>query len=96
MSATLEPAILQLGYQCVGKYADQEYIDALTRAFVRDGADYVVLDSNPHGQRFIACCAVFAIEKGWLYCDRVDTGDQEELATFRLTNAGKNRLGIIS
>ena len=88
-----EPAIIAYGRGCVSEYAEQEYIDCLRRAFGSPGhADFIVLDSNPRGQKFVAAGAAWAITKGWLYCDRCQTGDQEQVATFRLTPLGKKEV----
>jgi hypothetical protein len=83
------PDIISFGRSRIGDYEPREFVDCLKRAFTGPhAADFIVLDSSPRGQKFLAACAAFAIDKGWLYCDRIDTGEQEEIASFRLTTAG--------
>ena len=92
-----EPTIIGYGRSFVGAYTPAEYEEALRSAFVRGGANFIVLDSNPHGQRFLAAGAAWAIDKGWLYCDRTNEDDRDAqtiVASFRLTPAGRAALGL--
>jgi len=87
-----EPAIVGYGRHFVDQYPQQEYVECLQRAFKRDRADFITLDDNRHGQRFLAAATAWAIDAGWLYCDRIDEGDQEVVSSFRLTDEGKRML----
>ena len=80
------------GRAYVKDYTEQEFLDCLWRAFIRDHADFIILDSNPHGQRFVAAATAWALSKSILYCDRDQQGDQERVATFRLTPDGREIL----
>lgn len=71
----------------------QAYEASLWRAFIRDRADYIVLDSNISGQRFVAAGVAWGIDNGLLRHDRTDSSDEQcEVYTFRLTDEGKKRL----
>jgi len=71
----------------------QAYEASLWRAFIRDGADFIVLDSNISGQRFIAAGVAWGIDNGILRHDRTNSSDEQcEVYTFRVTDAGRKRL----
>lgn len=90
-----EPAIVQYGRSRINNYPEQEYRDSLLRAFGGyDPADFLILDSNPRGQGFTSAGIAWAIDKGFLYCDRCANGDQEQVATFRLTDQGKKEFKL--
>lgn len=88
----LEPAIIEWGRQNKSEYGVNEYIESLTRAFKEKRASYVVLDDNMRGQKFLAACTAWAIDHGWLYCDKTQSDSQETVSTFRLTEAGKKAI----
>jgi hypothetical protein len=94
-----EPAIIAFGRSHVGDYTSEEYLASLRSAFGRGGADFVVLDSNMAGQRFLAAATAWALDAGLLFNDKNsdDRGmgdEQSVVSSFRLTTAGRERLGL--
>lgn len=89
-----EPAIVGYGRQNIGEYGLDEYEAALRRAFVDNRADFIVLDSSPRGQRFRSACTAWALDAGLLYHDGTDSDGQCEVASFRLTHAGRQAFGL--
>ena len=89
-----EPAIVSFGRNFVGDYPKKEFKDSLSRAFKDGGADFIILDDNPRGQKFLAASVAWAIDRKWLYNDREQSDGQNTVASFRLTDAGKKALGI--
>lgn len=87
-----EPAIVSYGRQFVNNYAVQEYKDALIRAFRNNQADYIVLDSNPRGQKFLAAGVAWAVHEGLLYNDRNEDDAQQVVSSFRLTSKGRKEI----
>lgn len=67
-------ALMDWAAQHIDDEPPNEYEDALRRAFVDNRADFITLDSNPRGQKFLAASTLYAIRHGWLYCDQA-TGD---------------------
>jgi hypothetical protein len=91
---TSEPAIVSWGRMSVADYDDEEYLLALRHAFVGMHADYIALDSNRTRKRFLAASVAWAIDEGLLYCDtEVDEG-QTFVSSFRLTDKGRNYMGL--
>ncbi|OGZ09850.1 MAG: hypothetical protein A3D65_00465 [Candidatus Lloydbacteria bacterium RIFCSPHIGHO2_02_FULL_50_13] len=84
-----EPEIISFGRQFIDKYPTEEFKASLTRAFKNGRADFIVLDDNMNGQRFLAACAVWAIDQGWLYNDNNQSDGQCRVSSFRLTKAGR-------
>lgn len=94
-----EPAIIAFGRHHMARFTPEEYIESLTSAFVRGGADFITLDSNMSGQRFLAAATAWALDEDILFNDRnSDDGPDEDAQTivssFRLTPAGRVRLGL--
>lgn len=89
-----EPAIVTYGRGFINDYPPREFHDSLCRAFKENRADFIILDSNPQGQKFLATSVAWAIHEGLLYCDEIDSGEQQEVSSFRLTKKGKIRLEI--
>lgn len=87
-----EPAIITYGRGLVGSYHVAEYRASLRRAFFERGADFITLDSNPRGQRFLAASAAWAIDNGLLFCARTDDDGQSQVSAFRLTDKGREEL----
>ena len=87
------PAIIAFGAAHAGDFAVAEFEGALSRAFAADPGGFVTLDSHPHGQRFLAACAAWAIGQGLLYVDQVADDGQSEICALRLTEAGRARFG---
>lgn len=87
------PAIIAFGAASIGEYTTTEYDAALARAFQRNPDGFVVLDSNPRGQRFLAACAAWAIDQGLLRVAQVADDGQCEFCSLRLTPTGKARYG---
>ena len=87
------PAIVAYGFQYIDTYSVQEYRDMLKRAFKDKRADYIVLDSNPRGQKFLAAGVAWAIREGLLYNDLNTDDTQQIVSSFRLTQKGKEELG---
>lgn len=94
-----EPAIIAFGRYHVADYTPAEYLDSLRSAFARGGADFITLDSNMTGQRFLAAATAWALDKGILFNDRNSDDDglgdaQTIVSSFRLTPAGRAELGL--
>lgn len=91
-----EPAIIGFGRMMLRelKEPESEYEGSLRRAFVDNEADFITLDSNPHGQRFLAACAAWAIDKGWLFHDYTVDEGQTLVSKFRLTKQGEDHFGL--
>jgi hypothetical protein len=87
-----EPAIVAYGRSAMPEYADSAFLDALRRAFVWNAADFITLDSNSRGQRFLAAGVAWALDNGLIFHDRTGSDGQSEVSAFRLTDAGKERL----
>lgn len=87
-----EPEIIGYGRSFIDEYSVEELRSSLVRAFVDRGADFVVLDSNMRGQKFLAATAAWAIDEGLLYNDRNEGDGQQKVSTFRLTEKGKTEL----
>lgn len=69
------------------------YEASLWRAFIRDGADYIVLDSNWRGQRFLAAGVAWGVDNEILFHASTDDSDEQcEVYAFRLTEHGRTRL----
>lgn len=90
-----EPLIVSFGRQFLDDYAPTEFRDALKRAFTSwPRADFIVLDNNMRGQRFLAACAAWAIDRGLLFWAETAEDDQCAVSTFRLTVDGKLAFGL--
>lgn len=87
-----EPEIISFGRSFVKDYPEEEFKASLTRAFKEKRGDFIVLDSNARGQKFLAACAAWAIDQGWLYNDRTQEDDQCSVSSFRLTEAGRKAI----
>ncbi len=87
-----EPAIVTYGRTFIESYPVQEYRNSLVRAFRDRRADFVVLDNNPRGQKFLAASAAWAIGEGLLYNDRNVDDTQQIVSSFRLTERGKKEI----
>ena len=74
---------------CQYGLSKKEFRASLTRAFKDRRADFIVLDDNMGGQKFLAACAAWAIDQGWLYNDHNQGDGQCKVSSFRLTEAGK-------
>ena len=86
---TEEPAIIRFGRSYIKEDQSGEYLASFVRAFKDGRADFVVLDSNVSGQRFLAACMAWAIDKGLLYNDRNSDDGQQVVSSFRLTKRGR-------
>ena len=84
-----EPEIISYGRHFIGDFAPEEFKTSLTRAFKDRRADFIVLDSNMNGQKFLSACAAWAIDQGWLYNDRSQSDEQCRVSSFRLTEMGR-------
>lgn len=89
MSNTVEPAIVGYGRSNIDRFSAQEFLESLQRAFRDRAADFVVLDSNMNGQRFLAAAVAWALDKGLLYNDRNQDDTQTVVSSFRLTKQGR-------
>lgn len=87
-----EPAIVNYGRSFVNDYSADEFKASLVRAFKEKRADFVVLDDNPHNQKFLAACTAWALDQGWLYNDRNKDDGQCVVSSFRLTETGKKAI----
>lgn len=86
-----EPAIITYGRSVMSDYSEQEFKHKLFRVFKENGADFIILDSNPRNQRFGSACVAWGVDKGYLYNDQNETTDcgNESVHSFRLTELGK-------
>lgn len=87
-----DPAIVSYGRNFIGDYSVQEFKDSLTRAFKEKRADFIVLDSNRSGQKFLAAAVAWAVDGGLLYNDRNADDTQQVVSSFRLTKKGKKKI----
>lgn len=87
-----EPEIIGFGRTFINSYSAREFKDSLIRAFRNRRADSIVLDDNMRGQKFLAACAAWAIDRGWLYNDCNQSDEQCKVSSFRLTRAGKKAI----
>jgi hypothetical protein len=88
-----EPEIVAYGRSLVEHFAVKEYRESLKRAFFSEhGADFITLDSNPRGQRFLAACTAWAIDAGLLRHDHSVDDGQSKVSSFRLTERGREEL----
>jgi hypothetical protein len=87
-----EPEIISYGREFIVNYQENEFKDSLRRAFIEHKADFITLDSNPHGQRFLSACTAWAIDKNYLYNDRNASDNQSRISSFRLTEEGRKFL----
>ena len=87
-----EPAIVKHGHNFVSDYPVEEFRSSLTRAFKDGRADFIALDSNPQGQKFLVACAAWAIDEGLLYNDHSEGDTQQVVASFRLTEQGRREI----
>ena len=70
----------------------EEFIASFRRAFIDNGADFIVVDSHPYRNGFLYAAINYGIGEGILYkADKV-TDDQQEAWAYRLTKAGRKRL----
>jgi hypothetical protein len=83
------PAIVEYGRLNIDKYNAEEFRRSLFRAFKERHADFITLDNNPNGQRFLAACMAWAISEGLLHNDRNADDGQQVVSSFRLTEKGK-------
>jgi len=87
-----EPDIIGWGRGSITGYDAKEFRTSLTRAFKDGRADFVVLDNNMRGQKFLAACVAWAVDRGWLYNDSSAGDEQCKVFSFRMTKAGKRAL----
>ncbi|MBI5421447.1 MAG: hypothetical protein HZA35_04040 [Parcubacteria group bacterium] len=87
-----EPAIVDYGYQYIGQNSVEEYRGVFIRAFRNNRADFVTLDSNPRGQKFLAASVAWALQEGLLYNDCNEDDTQQVVSSFRLTEKGKKEI----
>lgn len=60
-----EPEIVSYGRSLVDNYPNKEDFKAsLVRAFRERRADFIILDDNMRGQKFLAACVAWAIDLG--------------------------------
>jgi len=83
-----EPAIVSYGRQHLDAYPVQEYRASLIRAFRDKQADFITLDSFPHGQRFLAASVAWGMDNGLLRNDSNQGDEQDIVSSFRLTVKG--------
>jgi hypothetical protein len=96
MPKTLEePVIIGYGRQFVGEYQEGEFLESFRRAFAEKPDGTIILDSIRAGQKFLAASAAWAVDQGLLeHCETDDSDEQCTVYSFRLTEAGKARLGF--
>lgn len=87
-----EPEIISFGRNLINNYSTEEFRASLIRAFKDKKADFIVLDSNISGQKFLAACAAWAVDHGWLYNDKNQSDEQCKVSSFRLTDKGRKAL----
>lgn len=84
-----EPLIVSYGREHITEYRVEEFEQALERAFVAHRADFVLLDDNIRGRKFVAASTAWAIDEGLLYCDRTEDDGQSVVSSFRMTDKGR-------
>lgn len=87
-----EPVVVTYGRLCIGEYPIQEYIASLQRAFIERRAEFIFVDSNPHGQRFLYACVAWAMDNDIVWHDASVDDSQSISYSFRLTESGRNFL----
>ncbi len=92
LSMDSEPRIIGYGRGLMHNYPEADLKAALVRAFRDRGADYIVLDSNPRGQRFVAASAAWGIDAGLLYHHHSSDDGQQVVSAFRLTEKGTKEI----
>lgn len=92
MSEEPEPMIIVFGREHIEEYPVAEYKDSLSKAFKKNKADSITLDSNPRSQRFLAACAAWAIQENLLYHDHSFDEGQQIISFFKLTEKGKSEI----
>ena len=91
-----EPLIVGYGRQHISSYFVKEFRDSLVRAFKEKSYPDISLDSNMHGQKFLAASVAWGIDEE-LLChseDRPDDPDSPQSITsiFCLTEKGKKQI----
>ena len=86
------PAIVRYGRALIDYYTEPEYRAALRRAFGDHGADFITLDDNPRGQKFLAACVAWAMSVGILFCSATADDGQSVVSSFRLTDKGRTEI----
>ena len=84
-----EPMIVEWGRTNMKKFKEDQYESALKRAFVRCACNSISLDSNTAGQRFLAACTAWALDKGYVYQTSQRRYFGDTIYEFELTDAGK-------
>ena len=87
-----EPLIVGYGRTYVEEYPVKEYRDALIMSFKTRQADYITLDDNPRGQKFVSANVAWAIDNDLLYNDLNMDDSQVVVSSFRLTDKGKEEI----
>ena len=82
------------GGEGVSDYLVEEMEASLHRAFVDKKADWIAVDSNPRGQRFLYASLTWALDEGLLYQSGTEEGDQMAIFQFRLTDEGRTHFGL--
>jgi hypothetical protein len=90
------PVIVLWGRDIIAEYGIDEYTSSLKRAFIDNDADFIVLDSNIRGQKYLAACVAWAISQDILWHDGSIDDEQSTVSSFRLTEYGKSFLGCKS
>jgi len=83
------PAIVNWGGQFINDYPEDEFRSFLIRAFKDGKANFVILDSDPHGQKFRAAGIAWAMNAGLVYNDNNLDDGQQVVSSFRLTELGE-------
>lgn len=65
------------------EYDHDELRASLRRAFIDNGADYIVVDSNPSGQRFLYAAIELGLKERLIYHDETAQGQQHAVYTYR-------------
>lgn len=86
------PIVIIYGRRYIHEYGIQEYIASLKRSFIDCGADFIVLDSNARGQKFLYACASWAMEQNIIHNNLNIDDSQSSIYSFRLTDFGRKYL----
>lgn len=91
-----ESEIISAGQWAISKYDTSEFREALYKAFVRDRMKHIRLRNSKNESQFLAACAAWGIEQGWLRETDLDFYDEQDAgyAELFLTDEGKAEFGL--
>jgi hypothetical protein len=75
-------------------YDTSEFREALEKAFVRDKMDHITLRNSKRESQFLAACASWGVEHGWLVAKAIESFDDQDAGDVRLTLTDEGRLAL--